>query len=143
MLEEFCREKFPGCLVIRLSGLFGPGLKKNVIYDLLLNNNVDKIHPDGTFQYYNMEHIWKDIQTALSSHLTLVNFTSEPVRTADIAKECFDIEMTDAPEGVKPASYDMRTQHAELFGGHDGYLSTRQQILNEIKIFVEQEKAKQ
>jgi hypothetical protein len=140
MLEEFCRQQFPGWLVIRLSGLFGPGLKKNVIYDLLHNNNVEKIHRAGTFQYYNLEHIWRDIQTALANHLILVNFMSEPVRTDELAHECFGLNFTNEPEGVKPAVYDMHSRYAEVFGGGNGYLASKQQILDEIKAFVAAER---
>lgn len=34
-LEAFCEERFTDCLVVRLPSLFGPGLRKNFIFDLL------------------------------------------------------------------------------------------------------------
>jgi hypothetical protein len=34
-LEVFCQEKFENCLVLRLPALYGPGLSKNFIFDLL------------------------------------------------------------------------------------------------------------
>jgi hypothetical protein len=33
-LEVFCMDHFPDCLVVRLPALFGPGLRKNLIFDL-------------------------------------------------------------------------------------------------------------
>ncbi|KLE32478.1 hypothetical protein AAW00_12800 [Aurantiacibacter luteus] len=35
MLEAFCEDHFESCLVVRLPALFGPGLRKNFIFDLL------------------------------------------------------------------------------------------------------------
>lgn len=142
-LEQFVRSHFPGALIVRLPGLFGPGLKKNVIFDLLHGNNIDRIHHAGSYQYYDLGHIWKDIQIALDNHLELVNLATEPVRTDEIADYCFGIKDFDnEPEGVKPAVWDMRSKHADLYGGHDGYLYSKQQVLDEIKQFVAQEKAK-
>ncbi len=34
-LEEFCVERFPRCLIVRLPALFGPGLRKNFLFDIL------------------------------------------------------------------------------------------------------------
>lgn len=139
-LEQFCRQHFDA-LIIRLPGLFGPGLKKNVIYDLMHNNNVERIHHAGSFQYYNLEHLWADIQTALDNNLELVNFATEPVRTDEIASYCFGIkDFANAPKGVKAGSYDMRTKFAAVYGGEGGYLYSKQQQLDDIKALAEREK---
>ncbi|EIE52466.1 hypothetical protein AL035_18715 [Salipiger aestuarii] len=34
-LEIFCAERFDDCLIVRLPALFGPGLRKNFIFDLM------------------------------------------------------------------------------------------------------------
>ena len=34
-LEAFCEDRFDNCLVVRLPALFGPGLRKNFIFDLM------------------------------------------------------------------------------------------------------------
>ena len=138
-LEQFCQENFD-CLVVRLPGLFGQGLKKNVIYDFLHDNNIDKIHRGGMFQYYNLDNIWKDIQIALSNNLRLVNFAAEPVRTDAIAKAAFDMDFINEPEGTTAGLYDMKSKHADLFGGKDGYLYDKDQTLADITAFVAAEK---
>lgn len=48
-LEEALRARYPGMLVVRLPGLFGPGLRKNILYDLLHDNEVGKIDPAARF----------------------------------------------------------------------------------------------
>jgi hypothetical protein len=138
-LEQFCADNFDA-LIVRLPGLFGPGLKKNVIYDLLHDNNVDRIHRGGLYQYYNLANIWKDIEIALDNNISLINFATEPVRTDAIAKEAFGIDFTNEPEGVTPASFDMRSKHAKLYGPSDNYLYSKKQELDDIKAFVAQQR---
>jgi nucleoside-diphosphate-sugar epimerase len=140
-LENFCRDNFE-VLIVRLPGLFGPGLKKNVIFDLLHDNNVERIHHKATYQYYNLENIWQNIQTALDNNLQLVNFAVEPLSTDELAKACFGIDFTNEPEGVKPAFFDMRTKYAELFGGSGNYIYSKQQEIADIKAFVHGEREK-
>lgn len=139
-LEQFCRDKFEAT-VVRLPGLFGQGLKKNVIYDFLHDNNISNIHYAGKFQYYDLGHIWKDIQVALENNLKLVNFATEPVLTSDIAKRCFGMEFTNEPEGAPAGSYDMHTKYAKVFGGNGFYICSADQELDEIKAFVQKDQA--
>jgi nucleoside-diphosphate-sugar epimerase len=50
--EDAVRRLHETVTIIRLPGLFGPGLRKNIIYDLLNNNQVEKINPGSRVQYY-------------------------------------------------------------------------------------------
>lgn len=140
-LENFCRENFD-TTIVRLPGLFGANLKKNVIYDLLHNNNLDKIHKDGRYQYYNLANIWKDIQVAINNSLKVVNFATEPVSTEEVAKEAFGVEFENMPEGIKPAEWDMRTKYGNLFGADGHYLYNKERIIQDIKVYVDNEKAR-
>lgn len=134
-LEKFCSENFD-TTIVRLPGLFGDGIKKNVIYDLLNDNNVDRIHKDGVYQYYNLGNIWKDIQVALDNNISLVNFATPPVSTEEVARECFGIEFTNTPDDVKPAFWDMHSKYAEVYGAEGTYLCSKEQELDGIKTFV-------
>lgn len=139
-LEQFCRENFD-TTIVRLPGLFGDGLKKNVIYDLLHDNMVEKIHADGMYQYYNLDNIGKDIQTALDNGLELVNLAVPPVSTREVARVAFGVDFTNIPEGVNPAFWDMHSKYADLYGGEGDYLCTKEQELADIKAFVEKERS--
>lgn len=137
-LEQFCRDNFD-TTIVRLPGLFGKGLKKNVIYDLLHNNMVENIHADGTYQYYNLDNIWRDIQTALDNNLKLVNLATPPVSTAEVAREAFGMEFTNKPDGTTPAFWDMHSKYADVYGGEGNYLYTKAQELADIRAFVQQQ----
>ena len=134
-LERFIQDYFDS-LIIRLPGLFGEGLKKNIIYDLLNDNIGDWIHKDSVFQFYNLEHLWDDIQTALGHGLELVNLATEPMSVKEVAIEAFGFEFTNESQ-QNPARYDMRTLHFQLFDGFEpGYLYNKNQVLLELKEFV-------
>ena len=134
-LEQFCRDNFD-TTIVRLPGLFGDGLKKNVIYDLMNNNMVEKIHADGMYQYYNLDNIWRDINIALENNLPLVNLATPPVSTREVAKVAFGIDFTNKPEGIKPAYWDMHSKYASVYEGEGEYLYTKEQELDDIKKFV-------
>lgn len=134
ILEEFTQKKF-GATIVRLPGLFGNGLKKNAIYDFL-QGNASIVHQDGVFQFYNLDYLWKDLQVVLSSREKLVNFATEPVAIREIARECFGLELKNNMPAPAPR-YDMHTKHAALWGKKGNYIYSRQEVLSDIKKFVE------
>lgn len=138
-LEQFVRAQHPTALIVRLPGLFGPGLKKNVIFDLLHDHNLDRVHSEGRFQYYNLDHLWSDIRLALRSELNQVNLTSAPISTGDIARVAFGREFNNCPADVGVGTYDMRTRFAEVFGGSGEYTRSAEQTLAELAAFVRYE----
>lgn len=138
-LEQWCRKTFD-TTIVRLPGLYGKGLKKNVIFDLLNNNNLDKVHKDGVYQYYDLSHLWKDINIALDNNLELVNMATPPISTEEVANKCFMIEFSNAPKDLKPAYWDMQSKYSSIYGGQENYLYTKEQELAGIKSFVESQK---
>jgi nucleoside-diphosphate-sugar epimerase len=122
-------------LVIRLPGLFGAGLKKNVIYDFLHDNNLDQVDRRSVYQFYPLARLWPDIEAALRGGLRLVNFATEPVSVGEVARDGFGFTFDHELAG-EPARYDFRTRHDRLFGGSGGYLLSRSQVLEELRSFV-------
>lgn len=134
-LELEFRALFPDALVVRLPGLFGPGLRKNVIFDLLNGNMLEQINPNSRFQWYDLTRLWRDIEISSQAGLRLVHLFPEPVATGDIVSRFFP----HAVVGAKPAPaamYDHRTRHAELFGGRDGYLYPAEETWRRLGAFL-------
>lgn len=138
-LERLAAAHFPRVLSVRLPGLYGPGLKKNAIYDLLHDNETQKIPAEGSFQFYNLDRLWRDVETALAAGLNLACLATEPVTMREVAQHAFGIDFTNDPGGLPPR-YDMRSKHAAIFGGRDGYLESREQVLAGLKAFVAEER---
>ena len=113
MLEQVVLDFFGSkACVIRLPALVGHGLKKNIIYDLLNNNNVEQINPNSAFQWFNLDHLASIIDLARRlGDGQILNVVSEPVPTASILNSWF----TDVNERLNwqaaPVGYDVRTVH--------------------------------
>lgn len=90
----------------------------------------------SVFQFYPLSRLWEDIQTALNEGITLLNLATEPVSAGELYKaltgEAFKNELSQAP-----AKYDFRTTYAATFGGKDGYICSKADIIADIKQFVE------
>ena len=85
LLEKFVEQHFSNHLIVRLPGLVGPGLRKNVIFDFLNDNNLHAIESRGVFQFYPMVNLWFDVQSALKAGLKLVHLTAEPISVAELS----------------------------------------------------------
>lgn len=140
-LEDFVRARFPHSLIVRLPGLVGPYLRKNVIFDFLNDNNLHTIDSRHIFQFYPMVNLWADIQTALDADLKLVHLTAEPVSVAYVARHGFNRPFTQVLDG-RPMRYDMRTRHAALFGGAGGYQYSQRESIMAIRAYAQSEHRK-
>jgi nucleoside-diphosphate-sugar epimerase len=139
-LEQIVAGRFDA-VIVRLVGLYGPGLKKNVIYDLLHDNNVSAIDSRGVFQYYDIGRLWRDIEVALDNELSLVHLPTEPVSVADVARVGFGIDFANEVSPA-PARYDIHTRYAPLFGGSNPYVETKTDALARIARFVSAERGR-
>ena len=138
-LEEFVREHFEGASVIRLPGLFGHGLKKNFIYDLLHDNVLHLTHNESVFQFYGMKNLWANINLVLESGIPLINFATQPVVAKDVALNCYDMKFDNVTSNP-PANYDMRTKYGYIFGSSNNYTCSADSMFEQIREFVEEQK---
>lgn len=120
LLEKFVQDHFTCHLIVRLPGLVGPGLRKNVIFDFLNSNNLQAVESRGVFQFYPMVNLWYDIQTALQEGLQLVHLTAEPISVADVSLLGFGKQFTQELSN-EPPRYDMQTRYAAIFGSQGSY----------------------
>lgn len=137
-LEKFVQRRFPEHLVVRLPGLVGPGLRKNVVFDLLNANNLHAIDGRGLFQFYPMVNLWYDLRIALQAKLRLVHLTAAPVSVADVSLLGFGKPFTQHLDGPA-ARYDMRTRHATMFGASGAYQYSARESLQAIRAYAQSE----
>jgi len=134
MLEAFAASHFPQVLRVRLPGLFGAGLKKNAIHDLLHGHEVHKLHSQSVYQFYNLDRLTADIDASFAKGHSLVNFATPPVSLAEVGLEVFGLEFEGEP-GTPPARYDVRTLYSST-----GYMGDRATVMSDLKSFVARER---
>jgi nucleoside-diphosphate-sugar epimerase len=138
LLERFVQEHFRQHLIVRLPGLVGPGLRKNVIFDFLNENNLHAIESRGVFQFYPMVNLWYDIRTALNNGLQLVHLTAEPISVAEVSLQGFGRPFTQQL-GNAPVRYDMQSRYAELFGASGRHQYSVRETIQAIRAYAQSE----
>lgn len=144
-MEQELAEHFD-TLILRLPQLYGIGLKKGIVYDLLNSYRVEYIRPDGLFQYYDLRRLWADTQVALDAGLDALNVATPALTSAQVAAECFGVDISgQVVSGESPFAQmytrDMRTVHANRFGGPPGYLMDEAAELAALRSFVQEARA--
>lgn len=137
--EIFCSQTFSNHRIIRLPGLFGKGLKKNVVYDLLNDNCLEMINVKSSFQYYNLKYIWQDIQTTIKKNIKLINLVTEPIKTGDIL-ETFFPSKTVGQKASQEAHYNLYTRYAHHWGQKRPYIYTKDEMMNQLSQFFDEYK---
>ncbi len=90
------------------------------------------------YQFYPLGRLWGDIQTALQAGLTLWHPAVEPVSAGELYESLEGERFVNELPGV-PATYDYKTLYAGNFGGSEGYIMDKAQVIGEIRAFVSEE----
>ena len=195
-LEDLVQRAYPEALIVRLPGLFGKGLKKNFLYDMLTVtpamlktekyeqlaaqsalvreayaparagfyalreldapaactlrvwfaaqpfNALSFTDSRAEYQFYDLARLWQDLCTALDAGLTLLNLSTQPLSAREIyAYLTNGGQFTNELPGA-PVRYDMRSRHAALFGGANGWCYEKQTVLRDLQRFMGEERAR-
>lgn len=122
--EDFVLQQFPKCFILRLPALFGKGLKKNVLFDLLNDNQIEKIPQNSFFQWYDLKWLNNDIYLLLQNvHIQqhVQNFVSEPIYTGEIIKRFFPKQLS--PDKTTTIRYNVTTDQTKT-----GYLKMKDEV---------------
>lgn len=131
LLEIFVRNKFNNHNIIRLPALVGDGLKKNALFDIKNNNNINLIDSRNSYQFYPLKNLWKDITKTLELKKKVMHLTSEPISIKSIytliLKKKYENHVL-----KKPIAYDFKSIHSENFYGLKNYQYNKTYILKSI-----------
>lgn len=115
--------------IFRLPALFNKHIKKNILFDLINNNNVNTINSNSSFQWYNLNNLSSDIIKYSEKYPNEVvfNLFPEPIDSLEIIN-LFPSLSTQVNFSENKIIYDFTTKFS-----NNGYISTKEEILTEIK----------
>ena len=121
-------------IVIRLPALFGVGLKKNVLFDLLNDNLIENINVNSSYQWYPLNKLWGDIVKSQDDMFTIsgkqvLNIYPETIETADIINIFFP-EKADKVKVGKRVVYNHKSKFNQIFPYKQGV------VLSEMEKFI-------
>src|SRR5579863_8825872 len=88
-LENFVRAGFDNHRIVRLPALFGPGLRKNVLFDLMHGHRLERINAESWYQWFPVKWLTREIETLERENPRTVILASEPVATREIVARFF------------------------------------------------------
>jgi hypothetical protein len=120
--------------IFRLPALFNKNIKKNVLYDLIHNNNVEQINQNSFFQWYNLDNLKSDIDKFSTEYPEEVvfNLFTEPINTSEIVG--LFSEYTDKVQNGNKVIYDYHTKFGKYISNKDNVLKEIKQFINEFSV---------
>ena len=187
-LEKWVEENIDDYLIVRLPALYGVGIKKNFIYDIIhyipgllktakyeeLFKDSDLAHlyqdrGDGfykcvaeskedkkalraffeqagfsalnftdsrsEYQYFNLANLWDVINTAMKNNIRLLTIATEPILSSALFEYIYKRPFKNEVASNYPIEH-LKSIHASAFGGVNGYLYSKEQVLKDIKRFI-------
>jgi len=128
--EKYILKKFKKAKIIRLPGLFGKGLKKNVIFDLLNNNNINNVFFSDTFQWLDIKDFIKFLNKLDNgkARKKLYELYPEPLINKEFIKYFKNYKITQ--ERKIPVNYNFKPKL--------GYFMKKKTVIKKIKAFIKE-----
>ena len=120
--------------IIRLPALFNKHIKKNVLFDLINNNNINQINSNSCYQWYNLNNLSADISFYTENYPkeNSFNLFGEPIDTEDILS-FFPQHKDNVKTFEMRVVYDYTTKFS-----NSRYITTKDKTLSDIKTFIDE-----
>ena len=121
MAEQLVRKYARNCLIVRLAGMVGPGLRKNPVFDILQGQPL-RIHPESRYQFLSTDDAarlsWELVEAGVRSEAINVcgNGTITPLEIASESGKTLDLSLlaSDASPRVVDVSVQKLKEFAEV-----------------------------
>lgn len=138
LLEAMIKTLPSEIYIIRIPGLFGKGLKKNLIFDILNRRDLSSFNLESKFQWFYLDNLKRIIHFALSCDIKELNVSTEPISVKDVV-ELLDYKMLGECRGSVLVNYNLQSKYSNMFSGRQYFYSKDevcQQLLKFKKDFI-------
>lgn len=92
----------------------------------------------GSFQFYNLKHLWEHITFALENHIPILHLATEPVTISEIYESIYGEPFQNEIANKIP-NYNYKTKYDTMLNGQNGYIYSKEYVLEDLKEFVKEE----
>lgn len=138
--EQQVSAHFDKVNVVRLPGLFGNGLKKNIIFDIIVGKDIRGFNPNSAFQWFHLDDLKKVIDYCENKKISELNVTAEPVSVAELCNSV-NVDLALLDENAPLVKYDICSKYASEYSGVSDYLYSKQDTLEQITKYIAESRA--
>ena len=80
-------------MIIRLPIVYGKNFSKNAIFDLINDNEIEKLNGKDLIQIYHVKNLKKDIDFSIKKKIKELNISTEPITLKYLAKKVFNKDL--------------------------------------------------
>lgn len=135
-MERALVDRFKNVTTIRLPGLYGPGLKKNLIYDLSQGRDLNGFNPNSAFQWFDLLDLSKILEFVDRTGIQDLNVCAEPLTVSELLT-ALGLQKTLSSTAAQLIRYDIRTKHTNAYGKSGNYLYSKDESIAGIKRFLQ------
>ncbi|MFM1995354.1 MAG: hypothetical protein RLZZ610_871 [Actinomycetota bacterium] len=110
--ESTLRSMFPVVTSVRLPALVGPGLKKNLLFDIKFGrkSSISSYNPESRFQFIDVRDGISIAMGLLEINQTCANVVSAPISISEVVTGTeFEPSLKDMSNAAKGQTYDIKT----------------------------------
>ncbi len=93
----------------------------------------------SVYQFYPLRRLWNDIELALNSGIKKLNITTEPIAVSNLYEKMESVPFVNEVM-EKPYCYNIKSRHAELYGGNGGYIMNKDEVMEDVIRFIKEER---
>lgn len=110
-----------------------PLLEEHFLYNNF--NALSFTNPNSSFQYYNLSWLWKDIKRIIDNEIRVINLVTEPIVSYELFEKLYQVQYpSEFTENI--INYNLRTVYADVLGGTNGYIYTKEKVLEDLINFI-------